>query len=159
MSDDELILGKRKKHAENKDVDIYEYEFLLKRIYERMEKKENKHISVEYPRLAHIGSKKTAITNWFNLLQSINRTTMHAIAYLNKELNTTCTLNKDNYLVIKGRYKQSNIDTVFKQYVEIYVRCSVCKSLRTNLYKDKIYQLVKLSCNVCTAERTVEFVN
>ena len=120
------------------------YEFLLDDIHE------NNIMDFEE------SSIKTVWKNFVNYPDYLNRDESHMIAFVNKELKTTTSKNKDNNLLINGRKNMNQIKTILSNYININVKCAACKSINTNIFRNQSLRLDFIKCNVCNVESVIK---
>jgi translation initiation factor 2 beta subunit (eIF-2beta)/eIF-5 len=140
---------KVKKH--NYD-DEYNYTFLLERLYTllkqsgKYKEKKNKLI-IPAPILVRQGGKHIIWTNFAITARKMNRTPEHLSKYILSEICAVGSLTGDKSLNIKGRYRERQIHTLVSKYINLYVKCKNCKSINTELEKDKISRLMLMKCD------------
>jgi translation initiation factor 2 subunit 2 len=76
------------------------------------------------------------------------------INFFNTEINKICRFNEDNQFIMDGKFKSSHVENMFDNYINIYKKCPICKSINTLLKREN--RLTKLKCNTCTTENTVK---
>lgn len=101
--------------------------------------------------------KKTIFANCKDICTFLNRTDEHVAQYIFAELGTTGNFDGSRRLVIKGKFRQMQLETVIKRYLGEYVHCKTCKTLDTDLKKGE-NRLFFLTCNVCESRRSVRYV-
>jgi len=136
----------------------YSYEELIKRIYnlhnaETTQAKDTK-IQIPVPLLGRIGTKKTAWTNFAFTCSSINREVEHVKSFFVVELGAVCNVDKDNNLIITGRFQAAQLEKVIRQYIRQYVICPNCKSASTLLKKEN--RLTFLYCDSDGSRHSVQ---
>jgi len=141
------------------------YTVLLRRVYEELEAKNpNFHKGkmqrkLPPPNTAYIGSKKTGWNNFAETCKELNRSVEHVRSFFFlTEMNTDGNLNADNNLILKGRWKTQQVQSILTKYIKEYVRCDNCRSPETSMSKDASTRLYFLSCNVCHAKRCVRTI-
>lgn len=138
---------------------FYDYEFLLKRIYENLRENnpelsgDKRKLTLVPPQVIREGSKKTAFANITDLARRLNRTTEHLTSFLLAELGTTGSVDGTQRLIIKGRFQQLQIETVLRKYILEYVTCRTCRSPETRLSKEN--RLFFMTCEACGSQRSV----
>ncbi len=134
--------------------DIYDYEFLLKRVREALPETIKYHERFEIPKaeIMHEG-KNTIIRNFISIAKRVNRDPMHIYKYLMRELGTAGNIQGDR-LVLKGRISPSLIQKRVESYVRTYVLCYECGSPDTELRKEGRIEI--LVCKACGAMRPVQ---
>lgn len=140
----------------------YDYVYLLDRIFTNIRENNpslqiHKKIVIPPPQLVGL-SKKTMICNFSSILEIINRSIEHVKSYFISELNTNCNIDSMNRMIIKGKFIQRQIESIFKKYITEYVICDSCKKLDTILIKDQITRIYFLKCNVCNSTRSVQVI-
>jgi len=154
-------MGQEKK---KKDITLennnYEYNELLSRIYSLISKNnpemnpgEREQVKIQLPHVARIGTKKTLITNFNDISKSLHRYPEHIKDFMLCELGTTGSFNDKSQLVIRGVFKQTQIESIIKIYCKEYVICHECNSPNTILQKD--IRLTFLQCDKCKSRYTV----
>ena len=134
--------------------DIYDYEFLLKRVRNALPETTKHRERFEIPRaeVLHEG-KNTIIRNFANIAKRVNRDPMHIYKYLMRELGTAGNIQGDR-LVLKGRISPMLIQKRIESYVRTYVICYECGSPDTELRKEGRIEI--LVCKACGAMRPVQ---
>ena len=138
---------------------FYDYEFLLRRIYDNMRENnpditgDKRKLTLVPPQVIREGSKKTAFVNITDLCRRLNRTPEHLISFLMAELGTTGSMDGTQRLIIKGRFQQLQIETVLRKYILEYVTCRTCRSPDTRLSKEN--RLFFMTCEACHSQRSV----
>lgn len=168
--EDVVFLGKKKKKqqpkvevapVDEKQTDIqptepdYTYEFLLRRAYDQMTDTNTvKKLTLPVPHVGLIGTKKTCVVNFKSICSHLRRSEDHVKEYIAKELGTSVSQSGNNgQLIIKGRYRPLQIESIFRSYVNAYVMCSVCKSYLTNLVKEN--RIIYVQCLSCHSKHSI----
>lgn len=139
--------------------DGFLYEELLGRVYGIIRKmnpssgENSQKLVVPPPKLARIGTKKTAFSNFDATAQSLNRKSDHLLLYIFAELGTTGNQDASGGLILKGKFVNKAMEKVLKAYCKEYVQCKTCKSYQTSL--EKRDRLFFVKCEICQSERTV----
>merc|ERR1712004_944367 len=105
------------------------------------------------PKLARIGTKKTAFSNFDATAKALNRKSDHLLLYIFAELGTTGNQDASGGLILKGKFVNKAMEKVLKAYCKEYVQCKTCKSYCTSL--EKRDRLFFVKCDICQSERTV----
>jgi translation initiation factor 2 subunit 2 len=143
----------------NKDEIIYD--ILLDNIYELFDKNvEFKNFTdkkITKPKVYYDSKiRRTIWQNFNDNLKNIDRNSIDLKTFIEKELLTTTSINQSNQLLIKGKYKPDLITNHFIKFVKYYVQCTSCKSLSTELIKNKEYKLYNVCCKKCFSEKPVK---
>lgn len=138
----------------------YTYQQMLTRIFDVLHKnnpnlQNRRTYKMVPPQLGFIGSKKTMWSNFQEMSDLMIRSTDHVMSYFMVELGTQGSLDKNNRMVIKGRFKANQIQNILKKYIVEYVRCHNCGTPETVLERDQVTRLYFLRCNNCGASRSV----
>lgn len=146
-------------NTKNEDCD-YDYTNLLERLYCDLRTNHpnlvsRKKIIVPCPQLARMGKTKTMVLNFNIISLSIHRQPEHIRSFFSFELKCDCSIDANIHLIIKGRYIQNQIESIFKKYITNYVSCHMCQTHDTVLIKDQITRLYFLQCDVCGSKRSV----
>uniref|UniRef100_A0A6A7G5V8 Eukaryotic translation initiation factor 2 subunit 2 n=1 Tax=Hirondellea gigas TaxID=1518452 RepID=A0A6A7G5V8_9CRUS len=147
-------------HPDPNEDGKYSYQQMLDRIFTLL-KENNPNLQnrraykMVPPQLGFIGSKKTMWSNFEEMCKLMRRTVDHAMSFFMVELGTQGSLDKNNRMVIKGRFKVNQIQTILKKYIGEYVRCSMCHTPETTLQRDQVTRLYFLECENCGSHRSV----
>jgi translation initiation factor 2 subunit 2 len=144
-----------------KDEDEFSYTYLLDRIYRSLRENHpslvsRKKIIIPAPIVLYVGSKKTMWSNFTATLQAIHRQPEHLQAYVISELNSTCSVDSNVRLIIKGRFNAKHIQSILQKYITNYVSCHMCLGHDTSLVRDAITRLYFLHCDSCKSSRSVQ---
>lgn len=128
---------------------LYTYDQLLSQIPFKESKKV---VILPIPEVI-FSNRKTTFCNFIVFVKIFRRSPSMVMSHITKEFGTTVTINKDNRLIIKGRFREAHVESVLKSFVQEFVRCAECKMIDTSLIKDN--RVTKLTCHSCGASRTV----
>ncbi|KAJ2617151.1 translation initiation factor eIF-2 beta subunit [Coemansia sp. RSA 1365] len=137
----------------------YTYPELLGRFYKILRDNnlestgEKRRYTIVPPIIAPDGSKRTLFANIEDISRRMHRSPDHVIRYLYAELGTNGSVDQEQRLLIKGRFKQKQIENVLRHYISEYVACKTCKSGETSLSKENSLSFIK--CESCGSTRTV----
>lgn len=131
----------------------YKLSFMIDRIYENIKQiKKTKNV---LPKLiVKCENKKTYFVNYSAICFSLNRESNSMIKFLEKELNSSTSINAQDQLIIDGMFREKHIEKVIINYIENYVRCGACKSLNTSIIKED--KFLFLQCNNCNARNPIK---
>lgn len=101
-------------------------------------------------------STKTSIMNFDVLCQQLDRDPTHILEYIKTEMDVEGNFGSENNILLQGRHKGPMINNLYKKYIEQYVRCLGCKSIKTEMTKDPSTRLLNLKCKMCDATRTCQ---
>ena len=85
----------------------------------------------------------------------LHRDPKHLRAFFHVELGTSCSLDENGQLIVKGRFKEMNIKNVLSRYIKEYVKCT-CRSIDTFIIKENGISF--LHCNLCHSKRSVQTI-
>ncbi len=139
----------------------YDYTHLLERLYTNLRHNNsniinNKKLVIPPPSVIALSSKKTLVSNFFEIIRIINRNIEHVQSFFITELNSNCNIDSLSRLIIKGKYSQRQVESIFKKYITDYVICDSCKKSNTYLLKDQITRLYFLNCDSCKSTKSVQ---
>lgn len=173
MSDDEFTFALKKKKKKKKQRPVeqdeevkqdvpddrdYTYLELLNRLYEKLPSElSNEKLTLRPPIISFIG-KRTVWKNFNNFCHNIKRSNEHVSSFFITELTTSGSMDSACQLILNGRFKQNDIQTLVKQYVNEYVICHVCKKADTFLDKDPVTRLTFVTCNRCNSKKSVTMI-
>lgn len=96
-------------------------------------------------------NKKPTRLDWLNateFLKTINRSLDHFINFLKTERKVIASYHK-NIIIIKGKFRKTDINKMMIEYVNKFCKCPVCSSFDTLLAKDGTIRRDKLICQKC----------
>jgi len=136
------------------------YFTLLESGYEQLQEnnpkmKSNARCRILPPNVNLSGRKKTLYTNMKETAEQLNREFDHLKSFLFAELGTTGNVDGTHRLVLKGRFRVNQVQSVLSKYASQYVICKNCGSPDTKLEKDKSTRLYSLKCSNCGSGRRV----
>lgn len=163
----EMFLAKKKKKKPKQEVEgstvpvesEESYEELLLRIYIQMGQERDTssmRFKLKPPKTEKIGSKKTAWVNFRQTCETLNRPEDHLSLFISSEVGTLCSITQDGALLIRGIFPAMKLESCVKKYIEMYVKCQMCRSLQTELFKDPGSRLMMMNCGFCKAVRSVQ---
>ncbi|MGB9674954.1 MAG: translation initiation factor IF-2 subunit beta [Nanopusillaceae archaeon] len=136
---------------------IPSYEEMLNEAYEELKKinvvKGSRlgMIEVPMPKVSYTG-KWTSIDNAKHICDVINRNIELLAIFLRKEFNVASKI-EEGKIILQKKIEEDKIREKVNKFVDIFVRCPVCKKLDTKLEKkDRIYYI---KCLACGAESPV----
>merc|ERR1711865_781551 len=135
----------------------YTYEEMLVRVYQHLGKTRQPTGSfrMKPPSVHREGSKKVVLINFPDICNCMNRPADHVLSFMLAELATSGSLDAAQRVTFKGIFKQQHIEVIVRKYLKEYVLCKLCKSPETTLVKDSNTRLYFMTCNVCSASRSV----
>lgn len=136
----------------------YDYSELLSRIVDLNPENTSDHKTTRVPPpiLGRIGTKKTSFTNVKEICDKIHRSPDHLMSFLSVELGTETSINNSQEIILKGRFQQTQIENVLKQYIREYVICKTCKSPDTEMQKENRINFIQ--CHQCHSRTSVSQV-
>jgi len=127
---------------------------MLERAYTLLPKKALTKERFEMPEFeSHIQGSKTVIKNFQSALKIIKRDEKHLLKYLTKELAVPIT-NNSGKLIVNGKFRSIQLNSVLKNYLDQYVLCSECKKPDTKLVETHGVKIIK--CDACGATHPVK---
>lgn len=128
---------------------------MLDELYKELEKLGKKHtgdrIIIPTPKISYY-KKWTIIQNIKEIADILNRDLDLFLRFFQKEFNIQAKIENDTLILMKN-IPYDQIKNKINKFIEIFVRCPVCKKLDTILEKrEKIYYI---KCMVCGAESPV----
>jgi translation initiation factor 2 subunit 2 len=128
-----------------------EYEDMLKQVYSKIKKGEEKErIQIIKPNIL-FQKNKTIITNFEQFCNSIRRDKKQVAKFLYRELATSGAV-EGNRLVLQTR--SPILDSKIEKYMKEYVYCGECGRPDTILKKENRFYILK--CEACGARKSVK---
>ena len=115
--------------------------FLLDRIEKIMaeavkDTDETEQLKSELPVTKFLSTTKTSWANFNQICTQINREPQHVLDFVKAELDIEGNFGSDGNLILTGRFKDKHIISVYKRYIDAYVKCGMCKKINTTMTKD-----------------------
>jgi len=130
-----------------------EYIKLLKKAKEKLPVVSESSSRFEIPRVkGHLEGNKTVISNFNQIVSSLNRAPEHFLKFLLKELATPGEL-RGNLLILGTKVHSSAINEKIKQYAEEFVICKSCGKPDTKLVSEGDFLFLR--CQACGAKKAV----
>jgi len=132
-----------------------DYELLLDRLYSKLPSKTPTQQTLDIPSLniVHVGLQ-THIKNFKDVCDVILREPRICARYLLKELGARGSIDESGVFIIYSRVSTQTINTLFKRFLDTYVRCSTCGSYQTELNRRGKVWIIR--CLACGAETPVK---
>ena len=130
---------------------IYHIETLLDRVYDTLTLDKGK-IKLEKPNLIN-KDKKSYISNFIKMAESINRTPEELRTYFQQELRIDTSFKENGYLKIDKIIKSQMIEAIYKSFVIEHIMCKTCKSIKTHIEKEK--RIKYLICEACGSKKSI----
>ncbi len=129
------------------------YEELLERAYKDVKVVEGNGERFEIPKIEGMFvGKKTALTNFFQIVSYLRRDKEHFLKFLTKELAAKATIDGDR-VILNIKVPSKKINPKIEQYVNEFVLCKECKKPDTELIKEG--KLTVIHCLACGAKHPV----
>jgi translation initiation factor 2 subunit 2 len=136
---------------------IPSYEEMLDEAYRELSKIKVSHgselgiMNIPLPKINYIG-KWTSIENAKNICDVISRDIKLLAQFLQKEFNVPSKI-EEGKIILQKKIEFERIKEKIDKFINIFVRCPVCKKLDTRLEKkERIYYI---KCLACGAENPV----
>ncbi|MEM2103881.1 MAG: translation initiation factor IF-2 subunit beta [Candidatus Bathyarchaeia archaeon] len=131
----------------------YDYEALLKRARSQMPETSLKRERLEIPRLQYsVVGMRTAIHNFKEVTEVLNRDPQHVLKFLTGELATAAVV-QESRVIFQGKFPRETLERLLQRYLETFVTCPVCKRPDTKIVKEK--RLSFLVCAACGAKSSI----
>ncbi len=109
----------------------------------------------EIPKVASIvEGKKTIITNFTKVCDTIQREEKDVLKYLSKEMASPAEISSGGRATFTGKFSSGQINSKLEKYISGYVLCQECGKPDTKLIKEDRISFVK--CMACGARHPVK---
>ena len=130
-------------------MDLFEYDKLLEKAYEKIPENVKKSSRFETPKVAlRIESKNSFIVNFSKIMNTLNRDARHFLGIFLKKAGTMGEI-RGQQLFLKGRYKEQVLNRLIENYTKNYVLCDVCNKPDTEIQRES--KKLFLKCGACGA--------
>ncbi|MEM5879992.1 MAG: translation initiation factor IF-2 subunit beta [Candidatus Aenigmatarchaeota archaeon] len=135
-----------------------DYLTLLEEAYNKLKKlgkelKRGEDIVIPLPKITYY-KKWTYIENVKEILEILRRDIKLLAKFLQKELNIPCKV-EENKILIQKEVSLETIKNKIDKFIEIFVKCPVCKKLDTQIIK--LDRNLILKCEACGAESSIVY--
>lgn len=135
-------------------LNIRDYTALLDRAYAHMPESVNEKSRFEIPKaMGHIEGKKTVISNFLKIVETLGRDSHHLVKFMLKELATPGELRRGS-LILGTKVSASTFNTKIREYADEFVLCHECGKPDTKLVMES--GLHFLRCTACGAKSHVK---
>ena len=135
-------------------MDLKNYNELLEKAYDKIPENVKKSSRFEIPKVKlRFESKNTFITNFNNIINSLNRDRRHFTGMFLKKLGTMGEI-RGQQLFLKGQYKEQVLNKQIEIYTRLYVLCDICNKPDTDMQREgkKLF----LRCGACGARNEIK---
>lgn len=156
---------KKKKKKRKKDKEVtpslpisesleYGYRDLLKRVYEKLGETHATRVKkiIQAPQVVY-QNKRSVVTNFGSICKTLNRDANHVMLYMMGEFGANATIDSCGQFIIRGKFKQRDIEVILRRYIVEFVACKECKCVDTTF--TRINKLNFVKCSKCGSTKTV----
>lgn len=134
---------------------MLDYKHLLERARKNLPERDNTSSErFEMPKVrGHLEGNKTVISNFSQIVSTLNREQEHVLKFLQRELATPAQV--DGQRLIFGRKLPSSlINSKIELYANTFVLCKECKKPDTKIVKEDHFRFLK--CTACGAKHPIK---
>lgn len=103
------------------------------------------------PHITH-SRKYTSITNFGELVRTLNREPSHFARFILKESGRPGSVEGDR-LIMQGKISGEELKRLTELYIKEFIRCPVCLGIDTHIVAEKRFRF--LQCDVCGAKSSI----
>ncbi|MFB6282769.1 MAG: translation initiation factor IF-2 subunit beta [Halobacteria archaeon] len=130
------------------------YDSALDRAYENMPEMEVSEDRFQVPEPeVHIQGKSTLLSNFQDIVDTLNRDQEHLMKYLQREIGTAGQIGEGGRAQFKGEFSPDEFEQILDAYVGEFVLCSECGRPDTHLEKEGRTKMLR--CDACGAFRPI----
>jgi len=135
-------------------MDLYNYDELLDKAYEKIPDNVKKSKRFEIPKAElRFESKNTYITNFNKIINTLNRDKNHFLTIFLKKAGTFGEI-RGQQLFLKSLYKEQVINRLIENYTKTYVLCNICNKPDTEIQREG--KRLFLKCEACGAREEIK---
>jgi len=133
-----------------------QYSQALDALYEQLDAVVTPADKLQLPRpvTGRLGGPMSIWTNFPHLCELIDREPAQVAEYIAQELCTTVSLTEKLELKIRYRLGSEKACQILAKYLNVWVRCHVCRSLHTSLQRATTGRYHVIHCHSCLADHT-----
>jgi translation initiation factor 2 subunit 2 len=134
-------------------VDVKKYEELLDKAYSELPEILKEYSRFATPKIeARIQGKVTVVQNLGEVCKTINRKPDMLAKYLLREFGTMGSMD-DQRLLLKGQFRQHQVQEKFEEFLSLYVICPECGRPDTRIIQEMRVNFLK--CEACGSKHPV----
>ncbi len=137
---------------------VFDFKFnILNEQKEKTEQKEQKEQKEQTEQTdKHIQNNKANNISPIDKLvdEILTRREVEMLKYFEAEYKKPTSINKSNYFLIPGRYKDVLPNSI-KKYIRLYSQCNICKSIKTIILKNHKMSIDYKSCSKCKSKSAI----
>lgn len=108
----------------------------------------------EIPKVkGHVEGNKIVISNFSEIVSTLNREQDHILKFLQRELATPAKIDGQR-LILGRKLPSSLINSKIEQYAKTFVLCKECGKPDTRIVKEDQFRFLK--CAACGAKHTIK---
>lgn len=128
---------------------------MLKQVRENLPESVFEKQRFEIPKVVgHIQGKRTIISNFLQIANSLRREPEHMLKYVLKELAAPGEIKKSGSVIVGTRVSATKINEKIRQYANEFVFCPECGKPDTKLEKERDLMFIK--CTACGCRHPVK---
>lgn len=128
---------------------------MLKQVRENLPESVFEKQRFEIPKVVgHIQGKRTIISNFLQIANSLRREPEHMLKYVLKELAAPGEIKKSGSVIVGTRVSATKINEKIRQYANEFVFCQECGKPDTKLEKERDLMFIK--CTACGCRHPVK---
>lgn len=136
----------------------YPYSELLDNIYNRLDVENTNNHTIQKKTLqapiVGMEGRKTVWANFTDTCIALRRECEQLLKFVQDECQTSCSVTQRGELLMKGRFKQANIQTLLKKFIREFVKCPSCSSSQTRIKKEG--RLTFICCEKCQTKKSLK---
>ena len=134
-------------------MDLYNYDKLLDKAYEKIPDNVKKSKRFEIPKVeVRFESKNTYITNFFKIINTLNRDKNDFLGVFLKKAGTFGEI-RGQQLFMKSIHKEQVLNRLIEYYTKTYVLCNICNKPDTEIQREG--KRLFLKCGACGAREEI----
>ena len=111
------------------------------------------------PIIGPLGTKRTMWSNLSSTAKLLQRNDEHLRSFVQSELGVDTTVDGKKRLLINGKFRQKQVESILRKYICAYVECLNCHQPDTILLRDSMTRLYVIQCSLCKSTRSVSSIS
>lgn len=150
------LIDARKEWPDYTYGEALDFIFQLKKEKDPNYENDKKRFVMKPPIVEKAASRKTSFSNFLEICRCLKRCEEHVLKFILAELGTMGSIDKNNCLIVTGKFQSQHFENVIRMYIKEYVLCHTCKSPETELNRET--RLTYLLCNTCGSKCSVAVI-
>jgi translation initiation factor 2 subunit 2 len=99
------------------------------------------------------GGVRTLWENFGKIANQIEKDEKHISDFVSSELGAKVSINANRGMLLYGRFNEGDFQSILRNYVKTYCKCTFCGYMATNLQQDTTFDII--ICSYCGRNNSI----